>query len=512
MAEPAQAADVVADQLATRIREVAKHAKSEEDLRIGVEEALKVALRQLGIDVTPRYEKSYAPRGSILRGGRSDAVYGHLVIEYELVGALSSRRGVGHAAEQLDGYLQAELRAGVGGDDPAALRRIVGVGLDGQRIFFLRYRRGAGYAARAEPAPGPENLPLFPDLAGATRRESAERYQIIGPHAVTEDSIKTFLLFVRALRRRPLTPESLADEFGPKGHVASGLVVALYDALSTASHPKVKTFFGEWDRLFGIVYGQDLTRAEQDARALAEIYGLADGSQLKPLLFAVHTYFALLMKLLAAELASLQGGSFMSSLVADLPGLSGSEIRDRLRDLEEGGLFARMGVRNFLEGDLFGWYLAVWGPELEASIRDLARALDDFEPATGSLEPASTRDLLKKLYQYLIPRELRHDLGEYYTPDWLAEFMLDESGYDGDLSMRLLDPSCGSGTFLVLAIRRAREYADERLIEPRETVRKILSGIIGFDLNPLAVIAARTNYLLALGTLVRYQSPLDIPI
>ena len=44
-------------------------------------------------------------------------------------------------------------------------------------------------------------------------------------------------------------------------------------------------------------------------------------------------------------------------------------------------------------------------------------------------EPELTRDLLKQLYQYLVPRHLRHDLGEYYTPDWLAQ--------------RVLDPACG---------------------------------------------------------------------
>ena len=35
---------------------------------------------------------------------------------------------------------------------------------------------------------------------------------------------------------------------------------------------------------------------------------------------------------------------------------------------------------------------------------------------------------LKKLYQYLVPKQLRHDLGEYYTPDWLAERLLNQLG------------------------------------------------------------------------------------
>lgn len=202
----------------------------------------------------------------------------------------------------------------------------------------------------------------------------------------------------------------------------------------------------------------------------------------------------------------------MSSVIADLPALPSQEVHEQLEDLENGGLFARLGVRNFLEGDLFGWYLAEWNSEIEGCARELARVLGDFEPATGTLEPDSTRDLLKKLYEYLIPRQLRHDLGEYYTPDWLAELTLDEAGYGGDISQRLLDPACGSGTFLVLAIRRAREFGEEHLLEPREIVQRVLSNIVGFDINPLAVIASRTNYLLALGPLMRHSNQLDIPV
>jgi len=67
--------------------------------------------------------------------------------------------------------------------------------------------------------------------------------------------------------------------------------------------------------------------------------------------------------------------------------------------------------------------------------------------------------LLKKLYQYLVPPEVRHSLGEYYTPDWLAELVLEEVGYDGHNHERLLDPACGSGTFLVFAIQKFKDQA-----------------------------------------------------
>ena len=183
-----------------------------------------------------------------------------------------------------------------------------------------------------------------------------------------------------------------------------------------------------------------------------------------------------------------------------------------MRELEEGGIFAQHRIVNFLEGDFFQWYLdAVEDPGLPRSLsekvddalRRVIATLIQYHFAVDLLTPESTRDLLKRVYEYLVPKRLRHDLGEYYTPDWLAELVLNEIGYDGDPNKRLLDPACGSGTFLVLAIARARRWLGEHATIPeREAAELILQNIVGFDINPLAVIAARANYVLALGPLL----------
>jgi SAM-dependent methyltransferase len=124
--------------------------------------------------------------------------------------------------------------------------------------------------------------------------------------------------------------------------------------------------------------------------------------------------------------------------------------------------------------------------------------------------------LLKKLYQQLFPKSVRHDLGEYYTPDWLAEHVLNELGYEGDPDKRLLDPACGSGTFLVMAINRIRRWYEANrekcAYDEGELLNKILANVIGFDLNPLAVMAARTNYLVAIKDLIRHSGHVEIPV
>jgi len=279
---------------------------------------------------------------------------------------------------------------------------------------------------------------------------------------------------------------------------------------------RIHTFFDEWKRLFGIVYGEQFTDGHQDREAdiFSRLYKVEKETDFQGLLFSVHTYFAFLMKLIAAEILTLRDTSFSSSLVSQLVHISDDELKEQLEDIESGGVYARRGITNLLEGDFFRWYLdALDSPELKDAIRETARCLSEFEPATSTLEPSSSRDLLKKLYQYLVPQEVRHRLGEYYTPDWLAELLLNEVGYDGNTLKRFLDPACGSGTFLVMAIQRAIRHGREKeRIPDHEMARRIASNIWGFDLNPLAVIAARTNYLFALGDLVNELPCIEIPV
>ncbi len=494
----------IAKQLAEQIRAIGKTAKTEEDVRLNVEAVLKHHLAQLGISTKASYEQHI----TLLEGtGAADAVYGFGIIEYKRPGVIAIPSECRAAVDKLSRYLVGKARELAPTKPLEPIKKMIGIGLDARKVFYLRYASSENRAKFFQPVSLETQLQFF-------KPEGLKKggFQVVGPTPIDEASMDWLLYSLRFFSRRALEPHALAEVFGPEHDLASATVNAFYRKLLGASNRRVEMFFKQWDMIFGVIYGQELERGDAAAKELARLYAVAAKPDLKRLLFAVHTYYVLLMKMLAAELISLQEGSWFASFTADIEAASDELLKAKIERLEDGGLFKQFNIVNFLEGDFFRWYLDVWDASLAQNLRHMAIALQQFEPATATIDPDATRDLLKKLYQYLLPRRVRHDLGEYDTPDWLAERLIRQIGYDGNPEKRVLDPSCGSGTILSLCIRKAFDYADRYLVSPQDLVQKLLTNIVGFDLNPLAVIAARTNFLLSLGTLIRHAPRIEIPV
>ena len=113
-------------------------------------------------------------------------------------------------------------------------------------------------------------------------------------------------------------------------------------------------------------------------------------------------------------------------------------------------------------------------------------------------------DPLGTLYQRYFDKETRKALGEFYTPIEVVKYILDAVGYEGQgiIHKRLLDPACGSGTFLVEALRRYLK-ASERIAD-EEGWSRILKRlcneycIAGFDIHPFATFMAQMQFMLVL--------------
>jgi hypothetical protein len=174
---------------------------------------------------------------------------------------------------------------------------------------------------------------------------------------------------------------------------ADGLL-ALYE--SVKNEPLVAVKFREWNALLAKVYGSPLG---------------------KPALFVNHTYLTLISRIIVTL------------------ALKGSEPKKSdWRGLLDGSFFARqLKLKNLAEPDFFSWALDT-------------KAEEDFLVLLGNLFrhfgvydfSQLSEDVLKNLYQELVDPETRHDLGEYYTPDWLAELTLERLGYKGG---KILDPA-----------------------------------------------------------------------
>ncbi len=271
---------------------------------------------------------------------------------------------------------------------------------------------------------------------------------------------------------------------------------------SHLAKPRHKTnmLFREWKRLFQQVstYGLDQLPS---LRRWAVENGIATKNA-SHILFAMHTYYSLVVKLLTSELLSISEHSTTSVCEEMVAANTVDEVSAVLARVENSEHYQRYRISNFLEGDFFSWYLNERSRPLADALRMVAGEFLDFEPASAILVPEAKQDLLKEFYSSLVDEQIRHNLGEFYTPDWLAQHLLDRAGYDGDPAARILDPACGSGTFLVESIRRLKEKCEAAGVSALETLNTILSHVKGIDLNPLAVISARANYILSVYDLV----------
>ncbi|MDA8000597.1 MAG: N-6 DNA methylase [Alphaproteobacteria bacterium] len=117
-------------------------------------------------------------------------------------------------------------------------------------------------------------------------------------------------------------------------------------------------------------------------------------------------------------------------------------------------------------------------------------------------------DVLRRLYKDFVSKSQRRRYGEYYTPDWLVEKICDDmitEKYierqlnvfeDGSKSVNgILDPACGSGTFLFHAAKKILRSTqlNKSTLSAQEKTDFICELINGIDIHPIAVEMAIAN-------------------
>ena len=137
---------------------------------------------------------------------------------------------------------------------------------------------------------------------------------------------------------------------------------------------------------------------------------------------------------------------------------------------------------------LFGWLerTPIHAPiELDALLSNYPWK----EEESASARIIQFSDFLARLYQEIMPPELRHLLGEYYTPSWLIDYSIEHAQKELDVDkvqLLITDPTVGSGGFLA-------HYAAVLA----EQGRSVDVSLCGFDINPIAVLFCTASLTLA---------------
>ncbi|HEY2392744.1 MAG TPA: N-6 DNA methylase [Candidatus Angelobacter sp.] len=390
--------------------------------------------------------------------GFVDAYYGNAIIEFEK--SLSAT--LNEAKDQLREYV-----AGTWQKDKVP-RSLLAVASDGINWRLYRPVLGAGTS------PTPETVTLE-DLRDFT---------------ITEETLASFWLWLTSFLFREQQIEPTAKRF----QFDFGVSLLYGDSMAALRRAwgkvnggsEAKLAFDTWQRYLMVTYG----RLTEDTTAVKDRETAEQISELENL-FLRHTYLASIARLLIWAALS--------------HGKSSDNLGKVAKDVLSGQYFKSKRLANLVDDDFFHW---IRGSEAE---KILAGTWERILSHLTEYDLSQVReDVLKGVYQELIDPKDRHDLGEYYTPDWLCERIISEllpkHGYKS-----VLDPSCGSGSFLRATVTHFLKNNKDGT--DNEKLKLILSNVQGIDIHPVAVTISRATYVLALGKLVNAaRKPIQIPV
>ena len=326
------------------------------------------------------------------------------------------------------------------------------------------------------------------------------------------DMVNTLQEQLHVLALMPVEPDDLLRVLSPESEICRSHVKTLLEVFEESKDiPFVSECFDLWKRVYGAAANltQDVVKA---VKKYAKDQGieLKTRAQVEEFLFVVETYLSIFMKMLVAAVAVKRGLVPFSELMELLsPPLEAFEkLADRVPFLK--GAF---------EHDAFSWFVDVAKRDRRAA-RRVEEILGGIALTIDKIELERVRvDLLRRAYQRFFDPATRRALGEFYTNERIVNQVLDAVDYRGEhvLDKVLLDPACGSGTFLIVAIGRFIEAGKRKGLTNVELLERITKQIIGIDIHPFAVAMARVNYLLAVSELIdpsvrRVLGELKIPI
>jgi hypothetical protein len=421
--------------------------------------------------------------GHIFSNKRMDAVYNNLIIEYKHSSKLKSQKDIEDAENQTINYLQTHISQGSEYD---------AILTDGIKVKFFSVKDKTI-----------KSLP-FSQL-----------------NTIAVDRIIKSLLF---FDKKRLTGSNIAKDFivEAQNNLSKSLAKALFLSVKDEKiAEKTNMLFVEWRDLFHLSESDKGQNLDIDKRRneLCKIfaYEINNNDLEYKSLFCLQTTYTIIIKLIAYKVLA-QITNFDDNIFDNIQQSNSNDFKRFFQQLEDGLTYKNNGIRNLLEGDFFSWYCDdnQWSTDIFNKIKNIVDNLISYEDLKFSIsyEP---QDLFKDLYIGIIPKSIRHSFGEYFTPAWLADNVVTRSlnHIPHNQHWKGLDPTCGSGVFVIKMIEKIIENKDVATLnkkEKKKLLNNILSRAKGIDLNPLSVLTARINYFIAIAQLIEYDEVIEIPI
>ena len=168
---------------------------------------------------------------------------------------------------------------------------------------------------------------------------------------------------------------------------------------------------------------------------------------------------------------------------------------DNIIKILNGKYFQKKNIQNLVDYDYFGWLNEdPFVKMIVESAKKIQRLLCSYD-----FKIIHDEDLFGALLAQLSNREHRLLLGQDFTPHWVARNMVEYAVNRINENPRILDMCCGSGVFLIEAIRQVRKKhainVDNYNLDKDDMV---FTCVMGFDIDPLAVMLARVNWVMAM--------------
>jgi type I restriction-modification system DNA methylase subunit len=401
--------------------------------------------------IAEKLKKNNNLKKGIWEEKRMDLYYPNVVIETKAYKRLTNKKTLEEGKLQVQRYMKQNLVK-------------FGCLTDGYKIFFFQLKKH-------------------------NKRIETEELNTSYGNSFNEANLKYLLNLVITNDIFYLNPYNLVVLFGntENNKFIKNILKKFLDFFESNESLKKDMLFKEWDKLFKISEEGHQNKEEviNRRKSLSEIFDkeINDTEKESKALFILHNVLSIIIKLLVYNnLAKINkiGKIDIQKCYSDI-----EYLRNFMYKLENGILFYQIGIYNLTIYDYFSWYIdkhIEWNKDFKELLLDLIEKVNLIVPVTDNI--TYTIDYMEELYRKFIPKAIRHSFGEFFTPSHIAEFAIKDIAQMKP-SDKIIDPTCGSGTFLIQAIKIKRDK--------NQSLNEIINSIAGIDLNPINVLLSKFN-------------------